>query len=204
MESSPGNEDRRVPTVSIRAGQLLRVRAVWVTPIAVTAVLVFLMTLFYVGSVVNPAGHLSGLPVLIADQDRGATVGSQHVDIGAEVVSALKSSSAVASRLSLDSESLTQATQQMDRNGAYATIVIPPDFTDSLLAAYDLGPAVRRQAHRATAHQPAVGVHRRGPGHRRGPTGPPRGVHSPSAGNCRRKRPRWAGGRAPVSAPTTL
>ena len=72
------------------AGQLLRVRAVWVTPIAVTAVLVFLMTLFYVGSVVNPAGHLSGLPVLIADQDRGATVGSQHVDIGAEVASALK------------------------------------------------------------------------------------------------------------------
>jgi YhgE/Pip-like protein len=140
--SSPENEDGSGgATVTMRAAQLLRVRAVWVTPIAVTVVLVFLMTLFYVGSVVNPAGHLSGLPVLIADQDRGATVGSQHVDIGAEVVSALKGSSAVASRLSLDSESLSQATQQMDRNGAYATIVIPPDFTDSLLAAYDLGPA---------------------------------------------------------------
>jgi YhgE/Pip-like protein len=144
--SSSGNEDVgrpavTRPTVTVRAAQPLRVRSVWVTPIAVSAVLVFLMTLFYVGSVVNPAGHLSGLPVVIADQDRGATVASQHVDIGAEVASALTGSPAVASRLSLDAESLTQAEQQMDRNGAYASIVIPPDFTDSLLAAYDLGPA---------------------------------------------------------------
>jgi YhgE/Pip-like protein len=137
---SPENEGGGRRTATLRAVQLLRVRAVWVTPIVVSAVLVFLITLFYVGSVVNPAGHLSGLPVLVADQDRGATVGSKQVDIGAEVTSALKSSSAVASRLTLGSESLTEAKQQMDRNGAYATIVIPVDFTDSLLAAYGLAP----------------------------------------------------------------
>jgi YhgE/Pip-like protein len=145
MVTSPGNEDGgsgvTTPTVAVRAAQLLRVRTVWVTPIAVSIVLVFLMTLFYVGSIVNPAGHLSGLPVLIADQDQGATVGSQHVDIGAEVASALKGTPAVASRLTLDSVSLSGAEQEMGRNGAYATIVIPPDFTDSLLAAYGLSPA---------------------------------------------------------------
>jgi len=94
-----------------------------------------------VGSIVNPAGHLSGLPVLVADQDRGATVGPQRVDIGAEVAAALRRSPAVASRLSLDAVSLRGAEQVMGRNGAYATIVIPPDFTDSLLAAYGLSPA---------------------------------------------------------------
>lgn len=125
-------------TITVRAVQMLRVRAVWVTPIAVSVVLVFLMTLFYVGSVVNPTGHLSGLPVLIADQDHGATVGSQHVDIGAQVTSVLKGTPAVASRLSLDPVSLTQAERQMSRNGAYATIVIPRDFTESLLTAYGL------------------------------------------------------------------
>ncbi len=137
---SPEDEGGGRGTATLRAVQLLRVRAVWVTPIAVSAVLIFLITLFYVGSVVNPAGHLSGLPVLVADQDRGATLASQHVDIGAEVTSALKSSPAVASRLTLGSESLTQAKHQMDRNGAYATIVIPRNFTDSLLAAYGLAP----------------------------------------------------------------
>ena len=46
----------------MRGSQLLRVRAIWITPLAVASVLVFLMTLFYIGSVVNPLGHLSGPP----------------------------------------------------------------------------------------------------------------------------------------------
>jgi hypothetical protein len=100
--TTPGDQDGgptgTVHPITVGAAQMLRVRTVWVTPIAVSVVLVFLMTLFYVGSVVNPAGHLSGLPVLLADQDRGATVASQHVDIGAEVAAALKGSSTVSSR----------------------------------------------------------------------------------------------------------
>jgi YhgE/Pip-like protein len=125
----------------LRAGDLLRVRAVWVTPLAVASVLVFLMTLFYIGSVVNPVGHLSGLPVALADEDQGATVLGQHVDIGAQVVSGLQHSTAVSSRLSLHAVSLAQAESQMRSNDAYATIVIPPGFTASLLSAYGLTPA---------------------------------------------------------------
>ncbi len=74
----------------LRPKQLLRIRAIWVMPLAVSGVLVFLMTLFYVGSVVNPLGHLSGLPVGLVDQDQGATVLGRHVDIGAEVAAGLK------------------------------------------------------------------------------------------------------------------
>ncbi len=122
----------------MRASQLLRVRAIWITPLAVASVLVFLMTLFYIGSVVNPLGHLSGLPVAIADEDQGATVLGRHVDIGAQVASGLRSSNAVSSRLSLHAVTLAQAEDQMKSNDAYATIVIPPHFTASLLSAYAL------------------------------------------------------------------
>ena len=79
--------------------QLLRVRAVWTMPLAVSGVLVFLMTLFYIGSVVNPVGHLSGLPVALVNQDQGETVLGRRVDIGAEVVSGLVGSHAVSSLL---------------------------------------------------------------------------------------------------------
>ena len=125
----------------LRPKQLLRIGAIWVMPLVVSGVLVFLMTLFYVGSVVNPVGHLSGLPVLLVDQDQGATVLGRHVDFGTDVAAGLKGSHAVSTRLSLEADSLTQAGQMMKTNDAYATIVIPSDFTDSLLAAYDLAPA---------------------------------------------------------------
>jgi YhgE/Pip-like protein len=99
------------------------------------------MSLFYVGSVVNPVGHLSGLPVALVDQDQGATVLGRHVDIGAEVAAGLRDSPAVSSRLSLDPLTLREANGRMNTNGAYATILIPPGFTNSLLLAYGLTPS---------------------------------------------------------------
>jgi YhgE/Pip-like protein len=114
-----------------------------VTPIVVSAVLVFLMTLFYVGSVVNPLSHLSGLPVGLVNEDAGVTVAGQHVDIGEEIASALVQSHAVSSRLNLSRSSLSQAKGQMDHDNAYAAIVIPSNLTASLLSAYDLVPGGR-------------------------------------------------------------
>jgi YhgE/Pip-like protein len=124
----------------LRPKQLLRIRAIWVMPVAVSGVLVFLMTLFYVGSVVNPLGHLSGLPVGLVDQDQGATVLGRHVDIGAEVAAGLQRSHAVSSRLTLETGGLAQAEQQMKTDNTYATIMVPAGFTDSLLSAYGLVP----------------------------------------------------------------
>jgi YhgE/Pip-like protein len=128
-------------TPPIRASTLLRVRNVWLAPIGLAAVLVFFITLFYIGAVVNPAGHLSGLPVALVNQDRGGTVQGHKVNFGAEVASDLQQSHAVTSRLALDEVLLTQAKTQMDSNNAFAAIVIPPGFTASLLSAYGLASA---------------------------------------------------------------
>ncbi len=124
----------------MRAAQLLRVRAVWISPLIITSLLIFLITLIYIGSVVNPLGHLSGLPVLVVNEDVGATAGGSSVQLGDQVVSGLEHSSAVTSRLSLKTMSLDQAKKQMNKNDAYLTIVIPTDFTASLLRLYGLAP----------------------------------------------------------------
>ncbi len=133
-----GGSDAAGAPPALRPGQLLRIRAIWIMPLVVSVVLVFLMTLFYVGSVVNPIGHLSGLPVGLVDQDQGATVLGRHVDIGAEVAAGLQSAHAVSSRLSLGAVGLAQAERHMKTDDTYATIVIPAGFTDSLLSAYGL------------------------------------------------------------------
>ena len=125
----------------IRASTLLRVRTLWLAPIALTAILMFFMTLFYLGAIVNPTGHLSGLPVALVNEDSGGTLHGSQVNFGAEVAADLRHSSGVTSRLTLDEVSYTQAEAQMNSGNAYAAIVIPPGFTASLLYAYGLSSA---------------------------------------------------------------
>ncbi len=121
------------PLSPLRASQLLRNPAIWLPPAVMASVLVFVMTLVYFGSIVDPAGHLHGLPVSIVDEDAGATVGSRHVDFGAEITAGLTHSQAVSSRLALDVQSLAAAKHRMNLGKAYTAVVIPRQFTASLL-----------------------------------------------------------------------
>ncbi|HWC39765.1 MAG TPA: DUF3533 domain-containing protein [Acidimicrobiales bacterium] len=122
------------PSFQVRASQLLRIPAVWVVPTATASVLVLVLTLVYLGSVVDPTGHLRGLPVTIVNEDAGVTVGSQRINLGQQVAAGLTGSPAVSSRLSLRSTTLTDAKTRMDVGKDYAAVVIPPDFTASLLS----------------------------------------------------------------------
>ena len=131
-DGMPGSAPR------IHTSTLLRVRSVWLAPIILASVLMFLMTLFYIGAIVNPTGHLSGLPVELVNEDSGGTLQGSQVDFGVQVASDLLHSHDVTSRLSLKEVSSAQATAQMNSDKAFAAIVIPSDFTVSLLSAYGL------------------------------------------------------------------
>jgi YhgE/Pip-like protein len=108
--------------------------SVWAPPLVLVAVLVFVMTLVYLGSVVDPAGHLDGLPVGIVNEDAGATVGSSRVDLGQTVAAGLQRAPAVTSRLALRSGDLAAIENRMNVAQEYAAVVIPAGFTSSLLA----------------------------------------------------------------------
>ncbi len=97
--NSPEQEGSGIGGVTprIRASTLLRVRTVWLAPIALAAILVFFMTLFYIGAIVNPTGHLSGLPVALVNEDSGGTVQGSQVNFGAEAASDLLHTSSVTS-----------------------------------------------------------------------------------------------------------
>ena len=129
------------PRLPVRAGRLLRVRALWVAPLVVGSVVLAVMTALYIASVVNPLAHLRGLPVAVVNQDRGAAVGTQRLQIGQQIQAGLLASPAVSGRLHLQVMTLPQAEQAMGRGGLYATLVIPPDFTASLLTVAGLHPA---------------------------------------------------------------
>jgi YhgE/Pip-like protein len=106
---------------------------VWILPLVLGCAAVVLITAFYVGSVVDPLAHLQGLPVAVVNQDRGAVIGTRQVNIGQQVQRGLSDSTAVSGRLALTDTTLSLAEQAMDRGASYATVVIPPGFTASLL-----------------------------------------------------------------------
>ena len=133
MSSSPPTEKR------VRASQILRIRKIWLIPLVITAVFVAVMTAIYIGSVINPTGHLHGLPVIVVNEDAGASVQGKKIDIGSEIVGALEGSSAVAHRLKLTNAPLARARAVMNRADAYATLVIPATLSRSVLLSTGTG-----------------------------------------------------------------
>jgi YhgE/Pip-like protein len=123
------------PSLPVRASQVLRQKKIWIAPILLAAVFTAVMATVYFGSVVNPTGHLHGLPVMIVNQDAGAVVDGQHQDVGGSLTSALEHTSVVTGHLKLTSGTLQQAQAEMNKGGAYATLVIPPTLTRSVLLA---------------------------------------------------------------------
>ena len=112
---------------------VLRVPWLWVITLVVASVMVGLITTFYIASVVDPLAHLNGLPVVVVNEDAGATVGGQHINIGRQVESGLMASPVISGHLKITPSNLPGAEQIMDSNNAYATVVIPSDFTAALL-----------------------------------------------------------------------
>jgi YhgE/Pip-like protein len=123
------------PNRRVRASELLRARKLWLAPLLIASTFIALISAIYIGSVVNPTGHLHGLPVMLVNEDRGAVVHGRRVDVGASLTSGLQSSAALMSRLKLQPATLTQARTRMDKAGAYATVLIPARLTRSLLLA---------------------------------------------------------------------
>jgi hypothetical protein len=88
---SPATTRRQIPESRspLRDGVILRVRTVWAIPLVAASAFSVAMTALCIVPVVNPLAHLQGLPVAVVNQDRGATIGSQHLEVGQQVQAGL-------------------------------------------------------------------------------------------------------------------
>ncbi len=118
----------------LRARELLRQKVVWVPPILIGAILIGLMTALYIGSAVDPIDHMEGLPVSLVQQDEGgSSLGGLKPNLGRQVEEGLLGSPEVTKKLAIHVESMAAAEDRMDRGASYATLVVPPDFTNAAL-----------------------------------------------------------------------
>ena len=97
----------------------------------------------------------------VVDQDQGAAVGAQRIDIGQQIEGGLLAAPAVTDRLRLEKLTLPQAEQAMDRDGLYATLVIPPGLTANLLTATGLAAPGERPGAVTAAPQLEIFINQR-------------------------------------------
>jgi YhgE/Pip-like protein len=133
-DTPPPTDGRSADPYRVRAKHLLKARGIWKIPVIVGSIMLVLITVFYIGSVVDPVAHLRGLPVSIVNEDTGGSTGLRHVDFGAQLQSGLTGSRTVSTLLALTPQRLPAAQSRMNQDGAYFTVVIPADFTASLLS----------------------------------------------------------------------
>jgi YhgE/Pip-like protein len=133
QEAAPSTEELMKGQEEVRARKVLGVPKVWILPLLLPAIMIALVTTIYIGSVIDPTAHLRDLPVLIVNEDAGASSPTGHVELGTSVVRALTEAQGVSSRLDLKVVSLATAEADMDMGSAYATLVIPSTFSAAAL-----------------------------------------------------------------------
>lgn len=115
------------------ATALLRRPRLWVAPTILSGLLALLLSLLYMGGVVNPNADLRELPIALVNDDRGKPPPGQQENLGAQITAAIASDKAGGKA---DWRTLTraQAQDQLDAGKVYGALVVPAGFTDSVTA----------------------------------------------------------------------
>ncbi|MER5727354.1 DUF3533 domain-containing protein [Streptomyces sp. NPDC002138] len=115
------------------AATLLRRPQLWLVPTILTGLLALLLSLLYMGGIVNPNAELRHLPVALVNDDTGKPPGGRQGNLGAEITAAIASDPAGGKA---DWRVLTsaQAQDQLDSGKVYGALVVPAGFTESVTA----------------------------------------------------------------------
>ncbi|MEV7339302.1 DUF3533 domain-containing protein [Streptomyces sp. NPDC093544] len=133
-DDSEHREDRTqtsAPALA-RAVKLLRRPKLWLMPTVLTGLLALLLSLLYMGGIVNPNRALHDLPIGIVNADRGEPLPGQQENLGTQITRSVTSGASD----TVDWRRLTaaQARDQLASAKIYGALVIPADFTGSVAA----------------------------------------------------------------------
>ncbi|MET9890068.1 DUF3533 domain-containing protein [Streptomyces sp. NPDC006465] len=125
-----------------RAAALLRRPKLWLVPTVLTGLLALLLSLLYMGGIVNPNQHLHDLPIGLVNADTGKPLPGQRQNVGSQVTAAVVADDTSGTA---DWRRLTpaQAQDELSSGKIYGALVVSRDFTDSLAALTTANATVR-------------------------------------------------------------
>ncbi|MER7753287.1 DUF3533 domain-containing protein [Kitasatospora sp. NPDC097643] len=125
-----------------RAGALLRHARLWLVPTVLCGLVALLLSLLYMGGILNPNGNLHRLPIALVNQDKSPPLPGQQQNIGQQLTDAVVASSP---GKTVDWRRMDRAAAQeaMDSGKVFGALVVPEDFTASVAALATDGATVR-------------------------------------------------------------
>lgn len=128
------DDDSGTPApTGLRATALLGRPKLWLIPTVLTGLLAFLLSLLYMGGIVNPNRELNDLPIALVNSDTGRPLTGQQQNLGTQITHSIvtNSGSRAAGWRQL---TRAQAQDELDAGKVYGALVIPADFTNSVAA----------------------------------------------------------------------
>ncbi|WP_431045648.1 DUF3533 domain-containing protein [Streptomyces sp. P1-3] len=124
------------------AATLLRRPKLWLIPTILTGLLAFLLSLLYMGGIVNPHRDLRDLPIALVNDDTGKPPAGQKQNLGAQITAAIAADTAGGKA---EWRTLThgRAEDQLDSGKVFGALVVPAGFTDSVTALTTAGATQR-------------------------------------------------------------
>lgn len=121
------------PVGGASAGSLLRRGKLWVFPGVLSGLVALLLSLLYMGGILNPDGSLHRLPVALVDADDGRPLPGERQNLGARISAAIVSSSP-GDDVRWRRLTRAEAQDQLAAGKVYGALVVPPGFTDAVRA----------------------------------------------------------------------
>ncbi|SOB81199.1 YhgE/Pip domain-containing protein [Streptomyces sp. 1331.2] len=116
-----------------RALSLARRPKLWLFPTVLCGLLAVVLSLLYMGGIVNPTGHLHRLPIALVNADRGAPPPGQPENFGTRLTKAIVAGTP---GRTVDWRQVDQAglREQLAAGKVYGALVVPEDFTAAVTA----------------------------------------------------------------------
>ncbi|MBO1333015.1 YhgE/Pip domain-containing protein [Streptomyces sp. VRA16 Mangrove soil] len=122
-----------VTAVRQTAATLLRRPRLWLLPTVLSGLFALLLSLLYMGGIVNPHRELHALPLALVNSDTGRPLPGQDQNLGTQIARNLTGGGAPhAAHWRLLSEAAAQ--DQLDSGKVYGALVVPAGFTDAVRA----------------------------------------------------------------------
>ncbi|MFJ1967967.1 YhgE/Pip domain-containing protein [Streptomyces sp. NPDC087903] len=129
-------------TPQARAVVLLRRPKLWLLPTILTGLLALLLSLLYMGGIVNPQRDLHDLPIALVNGDTGSPPAGQKQNLGTQITRAVTADTA-GGKAEWRTLTLARAQDELNSGKIYGALVIPPDFTASVTALTTTGATER-------------------------------------------------------------
>ncbi|MFC8449759.1 YhgE/Pip domain-containing protein [Kitasatospora sp. NPDC057223] len=131
----------------VSAWQVLRNPKVWVVPTVIVGLLALLLSLLYMGGILNPRTDLHRLPIGLVNSDEGAPVAGRPVNLGAQVTAGIAAAPDPQGYVSWRVLDRAAANEQLASGRLTGALEVPAGFTAAVAA---LGASVQRAPARPT------------------------------------------------------